>query len=132
MKRNIAIWFLFLAQTMMLGHNLIPHHHQDPFESLFIKSHPCSHHHHEYPYGMLESIFSLVPHSEKGMEAIHCTHIDQSVNKQSLSLSAGYIEDINFRNSYIFLVEVFSDQTEDLESSLKILPSGLRAPPIIA
>jgi hypothetical protein len=132
MKRNIAIWFLFLAQTMMLGHNLIPHHHQDPFESLFIKSHPCSHHHHEHPYGMLESIFSLVPHSEKGMEAIHCTHIDQSVNKQSLSLSAGYIEDINFRNSYIFLVEGFSDQTEDLESSLKILPSGLRAPPIIA
>jgi hypothetical protein len=132
MKRNIAIWFLFLAQTMMLGHNLIPHHHQDPFESLFIKSHQCSHHHHEHPYGMLESMFSLVPHSEKGMEAIHCTHIDQSVNKQSLSLSAGYIEDIYFRNSYIFLVEVFSDQTEDLESSLKILPSGLRAPPIIA
>jgi hypothetical protein len=132
MKRNIAIWFLFLAQTMMLGHNLIPHHHQDPFESLFIKSHPCSHHHHEHPYGMLESMFSLVPHSEKGMEAIHFTHIDQSVNKQSLSLSAGYIEDIYFRNSYIFLVEVFSDQTEDLESSLKILPSGLRAPPIIA
>jgi hypothetical protein len=132
MKRNIAIWFLFLAQTMMLGHNLIPHHHQDPFESLFIKSHSCSHHHHEHPYGMLESMFSLVPHSEKGMEAIHCTHIDQSVNKQSLSLSAGYIEDIYFRNSYIFLVEVFSDQTEDLESSLKILPSGLRAPPIIA
>ena len=128
MKRNLAIWFLFLAQTMMLGHNLIPHHHQDPFESLFIKSH----HPHESAHRMLESIFSLVPHSEKGMEAIHCTHIDQSVNKQSLSLSPGYLEHIYLRNSYIFLVQVFSDQTEDLESSLKILPSGLRAPPVFA
>jgi hypothetical protein len=128
MKRNLAIWFLFLAQTMMLGHNLIPHHHQDPFESLFIKLD----HSHEQPHGIFDNIFSLVPHSEKGMEAMHASHIDHPVNKQSLSLSPGFAEDIDLRKSFIFLTQAFSDQVEDLESSFKNLPSGLRAPPVFA
>ncbi|MFD2203093.1 hypothetical protein [Shivajiella indica] len=129
MKRNLAIWFLFLAQTMMLGHNLIPHHHQDPFESLFIKSHQCFHHHHEHPYGMLESIFSLVPHSEKGMEGIYCIQIDEPVKKQSLSISAVLPESIQYKTAFIFLKLNFPPHSEDLHPPHKIFSSGLRAPP---
>jgi hypothetical protein len=132
MKRNIAIWFLFLAQTMMLGHNLIPHHHQDPFESLFIKSHSCSHHHHEHPYGMLESMFSLVPHSEKGMEATHCTHIEQPVSKQTLVLLAVLGEDFKFSGNFIVIKDSFAAYLDGFDPIDKVLPSGLRAPPFFA
>lgn len=132
MKRNLAIWFLFLAQTMMLGHNLIPHHHHDPFESLFIKSHQCSHHHHEDAHGMLESIFSLVPHSEKGMETTHCTHVEQPVSKQTLVLLAVLWDDFNFSRNFVIISDSFVSYIECIDPTIKLLPSGLRAPPFFA
>jgi hypothetical protein len=132
MKQNIAIWFLFLAQTLMLGHNLIPHHHQDPFESLFIKSQQCSHHHHDYPYGMLETMFSLVPHSEKGMEATHSVHIEHPVSKQTLVLLAVHGEDFKFSGNFISIKDSFASYRDDLDPEAKLLPSGLRAPPFFA
>jgi hypothetical protein len=128
-KRYISLFFLALAQTMMLGHNLIPHHHQDPFESLFIKSHPCSHHHHEHPYGMLESMFSLVPHSEKGMEATHCTHIEQPVSKQNLLFSGILPSEFQLKSTFIILKHSFPPHSVDFDPHDKILPPGLRAPP---
>lgn len=127
MKRNLAIWFLFLAQIMMLGHNFIPHHHQDPFESLFIKSHQCSHHQHDH--GILETIFSLVPHSEKGMEAMHYTHVEQPVSKQTLVLSAVFPDDLNVIRNFIFVKDSFAPHIGNFDPIFKLLPWGLRAPP---
>lgn len=132
MKRNLAIWFLFFAQIMMLGHNFIPHHHQDPFESLYIKSHQCSHHQHDNPHGMLETIFSLVPHSEKGMEAMHFTHVEQPVSKQTLVLSAVFPDDLNVIRNFIFVKNSYTSYYGGFDSIFKLLPSGLRAPPFLS
>lgn len=129
MKRNLAIWFLFLAQTMMLGHNLIPHHHQDPFESLFTKSHQCSHHDHDHTHGILETIFSLVPHSEKGMEGMYCTNVEQPVSKQTLVLQAIFPDDLKVIRNFIFVKDSFASYIGGFEPIFKLLPWGLRAPP---
>ncbi|MGY6741391.1 MAG: hypothetical protein ACXIUQ_01545 [Cecembia sp.] len=82
MKRKLSIWFLFLAQIIMLGHNFIPHHHHDPFETFSHPEHHCSHHEHSDVQGLLAHMFSLVPHSEKGMEPYFCTHSGKHFTKE--------------------------------------------------
>lgn len=132
MKHKLAIWFLFLAQIMMLGHNFIPHHHQDPFESPFLKSHHCSQHHHDNAHGILETVFSLVPHSEKGMEVMTCVHFERPVKKHTFTISGILTEEFKIKRKLLLDEESLTLYKAHFDPLFKLLPSGLRAPPFFS
>ena len=125
LKKRLAIFFLALANVLLIGHELIPHHHHDSLEELL------AHHHSDEDsseHGLSHWLSHLM-HSPDGFAFSTEPNTDNSFSKQPHVLVA-VLPDTYLINRFRIPVLV-SRPTEEplLYSSLKCLPSGLRGPP---
>jgi hypothetical protein len=132
-KQYISIFFLTLAQAMLLGHSFFPHHHHDPYDMYSHHEYPCEHHHgndHDTSKHHSSDIFSMILHGQNGIECISCPHLDQPVQKQLFEFESVLGEKkINpnifpkaFKNTPPYSTSFYSKISE-------LLPDSLRAPP---
>lgn len=132
-RKYISIFFLTLAQVMLLGHSIFPHHHHDPLDLYSHHSHACDHHHgneHDSNKGHSLDIFSLIQHGHEGIECISCPHMDQPVQKQIFIFEPNLIEN----NRLLKFFQITNQLTPPYYPSFyakisELLPDSLRAPP---
>lgn len=127
---------LFIALAMMLGHNLIPHHHHD-FDHSSLEHHHADDHHHgdkgdensENKNYAIEHLFSNFQHGENGVTFLSSLDAAKSGSKHQFSLVA------ELPKAFVFqltteLVRLNSPPYKSFyPNSLFLLPTGLRAPP---
>jgi hypothetical protein len=125
---------IFTAFAMLLGHNLIGHHHHDKEQIAFDHSHADDHHHdnenddEENDPDFLHFL-SHLPHDGDVVTFLNSQDYSKNQQKQLLPLVAlfqssftfDYLLEFERQNSPPFKVVYFN--------SHHYLPSGLRAPP---
>ncbi|HRG69587.1 MAG TPA: hypothetical protein PLS73_12125 [Saprospiraceae bacterium] len=126
-KKRLAIFFLTLANVVLIGHDLIPHHHHDSLEELL------AHHHSEQDqteHGLSHWLSHLM-HSSDGL-AFSANHsIGSSFSKQQHSIPA-LLPEMNWINLLRIPDSIQKPpEATRLVSSLQCLPSGLRGPPAL-
>lgn len=133
MKQKLALFFLALAQLILLGHNLVPHHHHDPFAPEKAYSKSCSHHHdHEKDDSLLQNVFALTAHSEKTADFSHA-HLTDQQEKKDFQLLCKNCFNQEVQIPFILLEKSMNfSRTSYFHPSSTSPPSGLRAPPFFA
>jgi hypothetical protein len=134
LKKICSILLIFSAFAMLLGHNLIGHHHHDKEQIAIDHSHADDHHHdnendeEENDFDFLHFL-SHIPHDSDVVTFLKGKELGKTQYKQ-LNTSAllqthftfNPILDIERQNAPPFKVVYFNSQ--------HYLPSGLRAPPV--
>lgn len=129
-KRYTAILFLFVAYAILLGHNLIPHHHHDHDSTA--KHHSHGHHDNgndENKSDDLNHILTHFMHSAEGFSFLISHNIPNTLLKQHIPLVA--VLPYNFS-----IDELQVPHLRDKPPAVYLVyisphfhPSGLRAPP---
>jgi hypothetical protein len=130
-KKYIAILFLSVAYSILLGHNIVPHHHHDHEHEI-----TESHHSHEHDnndddesHNDLSHLFSHLIHSADGISFITTHNITNTFSKQQLSLVA-ILPDNFLQNDFLIPPLLQKPPAEHLVYiSPHALIYGLRAPP---
>ncbi len=134
LKKRTAILFLTLAYAILLGHNIIPHHHHD-HDHHATKHHDTDHHdtdhHHDDDADNdgLNHLFAHFTHAADGFSFLTNHNITNTFFKQQLSLVAVLPDNFSLDD---FLIPPLLDKppAEHLVYiSPHSHPSGLRAPP---
>lgn len=124
-KKRLAIFFLTLANVLLIGHELIPHHHHESLEELL------AHHHSEQDsseHGLSHWLSHLM-HSPDGFAFSTEPNTGNSFSKQPHVLVA-VLPDTYLINRFRIPALVSKPPEEPLlYCSRKCLPSGLRGPP---
>jgi len=134
LKQYLSVIFLSLSTLMMLGHSIFPHHHHIHSEdsSFHRNFHQISGtgieagNHHD----LLDNIFSLVPHAQKGVECISCPNMDETFNKQYFTFIAIVPRYFGINLPLFVSEKYFFGKPDTLFISSYFPPGGLRAPPI--
>lgn len=130
LKKRTAILFLTLAYAILLGHNMIPHHHHDSIEEL-TEHHNSDHHDHDTDDNLLGHLLSHIIHSADCFTFPANHNITNTFSKQQLSFVAVLPDNFSLDE---FPIPPLPDKppTEHLlYISPHALPSGLRAPPVV-
>ncbi|MCH6235183.1 hypothetical protein [Cognataquiflexum rubidum] len=133
LKNYLSLFFLSVSTLMMLGHSIFPHHHHGNADEFH-------HNHHSHQgevigfnsadhHGLLDNVFSFVPHGQKGVECISCPNMDETFNKQYFDFQSN--DTLCLKISFpVFVVnKQFFDPTEASLIVGYFPPGGLRAPP---
>ncbi len=132
-KQYISIFFLTLAQAMLLGHSIFPHHHHDPLDMYSHHVYPCEQHHgNDHDTGKQHSsdIFSLIQHGQAGIECIACPHMDQPVQKQLFEFESEVAENKRLYKKFLGISKNSHPYSTSFYSKIsELLPDSLRAPP---
>jgi hypothetical protein len=126
LKKYISIFFLVVCYTIILGHNIIPHHHHDK-DDIF------QHHHHgeEDESNNLNHLFSHFQHQTDEIVFTHLQKNDYSLFKVDLPIAEAFTFSFNLNGLIILPILYERPPIYHAYSSPDLLPSGLRAPPIV-
>lgn len=135
-KKYGSILMLFTALAILLGHNLIPHHHHDFEQSIVEHHHSDDHNHGDQGDGNTENeetdfghLFSNFQHGENGVTFLSSHHLANTLSKQLSPLIAALQDVYVFQNIAVCIRQNAPPYISDYYSSQNFLPSGLRAPP---
>ncbi len=122
--RLLSKFFLFSAAILIVGHNLVPHHHEFEVEAI-------EHHHHDHSHGDeamdLNDIFAHFIHGNIGYVTLAKSQIDSKSFHQFFAVIP---ENIYLSEILIPPQEYISPHDLLLSDFLYLLPSGLRGPPL--
>jgi hypothetical protein len=129
LKKRAAILFLTLAYAILLGHNIIPHHHHDHDEHL-TEHHDTDHHHDDNADNDgLNHLFAHFTHAADGFSFTTNHNITNTFSKLQLSLVA-VLPDNFALDEFLIPPLLHKPPAEHLIFiSPHSLSSGLRAPP---
>lgn len=129
LKKHTAILLMFTAYTILLGHNIIPHHHHNTDHDL-TEHHQTSHNHDsEEDSENLSDILSHFIHSSDGFTFTGSHNISNTISKQLLSFVA--VLPCNFFLDEFLIPPLLHKPPAEhfIYISPHSLSSGLRAPP---
>lgn len=136
-KKYSSILMMFTALAILLGHNLIPHHHHD-FDHSTLEHHRHSEDHHHGNEGEGDSeneetdfgdLFSNFQHGGNGITFLSSHHINNLILKQ-LSPSVAVLNEFFIFQNIVELAKQNSPPYKDVHRNSQYpLPTGLRAPP---
>ena len=136
LKKYFSILMMFIAVAIMLGHNIIGHHHHD------IKHSQISHHshsnndHHQHDNDKEDEnedwkhIFAGLQHGADGIICLTSKTASNNIVKLIPKFNALNVTHFNFKQVIIDVRQNAPPFISDYYNSQNNLPSGLRAPPI--
>lgn len=126
-KKFTAILIVSFAYAILLGHNIIPHHHHDSAEE--IAKHHITHHDHDSEHEGLGNLLSHFVHSVDSFTLPANHIIINTFSKQLLSFVGVLPNNISLNNFLIppLLHNFFAEQIFYISPHSH--PNGLRAPP---
>lgn len=128
LKKKTALLFLTLAYAILLGHNIIPHHHHDNPKKLS-ENHETDHHDHDTDNDGLSHLLSHLIHSAAGYTFPATHNITNTFFKQQFSFVA-VLPDNYSLDEFLIPPLLHKPPAEHLiYISPHSHPSGLRAPP---
>lgn len=129
LKKKTAILFISLAYAILLGHNIIPHHHHDPKE--YFTVHQDTDHHHDVDSDDdgLNHLFFHFTHSVEDFSFTSSHNITNTFSKQQLSFITLLHDDLVLDNFVCRAVLDKPPADHLIYISPISHPSGLRAPP---
>lgn len=129
LKKYTAIFFLTVAYSFLLGHNIIPHHHVDHDHNSITEHHQTNHHHSgDGDSEDLIHFFSHFIHSTDALTTTAIHNISNNFSKQQPSLYAVLPDNFSLSEIQIPLL-LYNPHLEHLYLLAHSLGSGLRAPP---
>ncbi|MBP6334667.1 MAG: hypothetical protein KA444_04270 [Bacteroidia bacterium] len=128
LKRYAPIFLLTLAYAILLGHNIVPHHHHDSKHEL--TEHHHSHHQHGEDEGMdLSDLFSHFVHSSDDFMFTAGHSFSNNVSNQMLSFDFILPDEILFTAIFVPLFRHKPPAELPIYYSPHSHSCGLRAPP---
>jgi len=136
LKKYFSILMMFIAVAVMLGHNIIGHHHHD------IKHSQISHHshsnndHHQHDNDKEDEnedwkhIFAGLQHGADGIICLTSKTASNNIVKLIPKFKVLNVTHFNFKQVIIDVRQSAPPFISDYYNSQNNLPSGLRAPPI--
>ena len=136
LKKYFSILMMFIASAVMLGHNIIEHHHHD------IKHSQISHHshsnndHHQHDNDKEDEnedwkhIFAGLQHGADGIICLTSKTASNNIVKLIPKFKVLNVTHFNFKQVIIDVRQSAPPFISDYYNSQNNLPSGLRAPPI--
>ena len=136
LKKYFSILMMFIAVAVMLGHNIIGHHHHD------IKHSQISHHshsnndHHQHDNDTEDEnedwkhIFAGLQHGADGIICLNSKTASNNIVKLIPKFKVLNVTHFNFKQVIIDVRQSAPPFISDYYNSQNNLPSGLRAPPI--
>jgi len=136
LKKYFSILMMFIAVAIMLGHNIIGHHHHD------IKHSQISHHshsnndHHQHDNDKEDEnedwkhIFAGLQHGADGIICLTSKTASNNIVKLIPKFKVLNVTHFNFKQVIIDVRQSAPPFISDYYNSQNNLPSGLRAPPI--
>jgi len=136
LKKYFSILMMFIAVAIMLGHNIIVHHHHD------IKHSQISHHshsnndHHQHDNDKEDEnedwkhIFAGLQHGADGIICLTSKTASNNIVKLIPKFKVLNVTHFNFKQVIIDVRQSAPPFISDYYNSQNNLPSGLRAPPI--
>ena len=136
LKKYFSILMMFIAVAIMLGHNIIGHHHHD------IKHSQISHHshsnndHHQHDNDKEDEnedwkhIFAGLQHGADGIICLTSKTASNNIVKLIPKFNALNVTHFTFKQIIIDVRKNAPPFISDYYNSQNNLPSGLRAPPI--
>ena len=138
LKKYFSILMMFIAVAVMLGHNIIGHHHHD------IKHSQISHHshsnndHHQHDNDTEDEnknedwkhIFAGLQHGADGIICLTSKTASNNIVKLIPKFKVLNVTHFNFKQVIIDVRQSAPPFISDYYNSQNNLPSGLRAPPI--
>jgi hypothetical protein len=120
---------MFIAYAILLGHDMIPHHHHDNEQEL-AEHHQTDHHHNDNEDSEdLSHILSHFIHSSDGFTFTVNHNISNTFTKQLVSLIA-IMPDNFYQNRFLTPLFLYKPPAVNyIYVSPHSLSSGLRAPP---
>ena len=119
---------MFTAYTILLGHNIIPHHHHDNRHDL-TEHHHENHNHDDEDGENLSDLFSHFIHSADGFTLAHTNSINNTFSKQVFIAVAALPFDF-YSDEFLIPPLLHKPPAERfIYVSSHSLSSGLRAPP---
>lgn len=128
LKKRTAILFLTLAYAILLGHNIIPHHHHGHDHDV-TEHQQTNHNHPDDGDNGMDNPYSQLIHPDDGFTFTTSHNITNTFSKQQLSLVAVLPDIILLGETFIppLLYKRFAEQVVYISPHSH--PSGLRAPP---
>lgn len=131
-KKRLAFFLTAFTYALLLGHNLIPHHHHDIGHEL-AEHHQANHHHddeREDEDEGLGDIFSYFFHPAEGFIFTNAYNISNTFSKQLLSIVAVLPD--NFSPDKLLIPPLLCNPPAEqlIYISPHSLSPGLRAPPV--
>jgi len=136
LKKYFSILMMFIASAVMLGHNIIEHHHHD------IKHSQISHHshsnndHHQHDNDKEDEnedwkhIFAGLQHGADGIICLTSKTASNNIVKLIPKFKVLNVTHFTFKQIIIDVRKNAPPFISDYYNSQNNLPSGLRAPPI--
>jgi hypothetical protein len=128
MKRKIAIFFLFTALTIVLGHNIFPHHHHEADHLSSEHHHSHEDDHHERGHGFLHLLADLI-HATDDVIFLKGQNFNNAFFKQQLDYVALLPQTLNVSPSLVLEVKNYNLIHADCFIDRYLPASGLRGPP---
>lgn len=133
LKKSVSILMLFSALAVMLGHNLIPHHHHD-FEHNELAHHQNDGNHHdndtEDESDGWGHFFSHLQHGSDGQTYLTSHSSTNNFSKKISHFTAVCLSKYVLEQVIVEIRQNAPPYNADYSNSQNFLPSGLRAPPI--
>jgi hypothetical protein len=134
LKKYFAILMMFIAVAVMLGHNIIGHHHHN-IEQTQISHHSHSNNDHHQHDNDTENedwkhIFAGFQHGADGIVCLTSKTASNNIVKLIPKFNALNVTNFTFKQATIDVRQNAPPFTSDYYNSQNHLPSGLRAPPI--
>ena len=139
LKRFVPILMLYSALAILLGHNFIPHQHQDFEQDNHSHHHNDGHHHDNETQGESNEegekndwthLFSNLQHGTQGITFLTSNGPADNFSKQIPTLTPLQTLTFVFQQVITEVRQNAPPHIGDSYNSLNYLPSGLRGPPI--
>lgn len=127
LKKRLAILFVTLAYAVLLGHNIIPHHHHDSAQE--IAEHHSSQHDLEGENDGLSHMLSHFVHSTDGFTFSPNHNLSSTFSKQKISFVTVLPNNFSFEEFNIPLLLLKQPSEKLIYISPISNSNSLRAPP---
>jgi hypothetical protein len=131
--KRVALFFFFLAYSALLGHNLIPHTHDDHHEHAEATAHGSDHHHHDHEKqndeGTLSLLLADIIHAP-GSTGSFVNHTISSVFKFSAQSYFLITQEVSIPPPDTPPMECLPDLENEKIPSRSVTHASLRAPPV--
>ena len=124
---------MFTALAVLLGHNMVPHHHHDIEHSEISHHHNGGHQHDNDSQDESEDwghFFSGLRHGAEGLTFLASHSFTNGFSKLIPQFTALHVSHFVFQHVIVDVQQNAPPYISDYHNSQNYLPSGLRAPPI--